>query len=47
MIGRNKLLHAQSNNPGITIAEKPASIDDAIKEAASILTNAKFHLYTA
>ncbi|MGD9159074.1 MAG: formylmethanofuran dehydrogenase subunit B [Desulfobacteraceae bacterium] len=44
MIGRNKLLHAQSNAPGITIAGKPASIDDAIAKAADILEKARFPL---
>ena len=44
MIGRNKLLHAQSNSPEITIAGKSASVDDALAEAANILNNAKFPL---
>jgi formylmethanofuran dehydrogenase subunit B len=44
MIGRNKLMHAQSNNPEITISGKPASIDAALNEAENILTKAKFPL---
>ncbi|NLD38645.1 MAG: formylmethanofuran dehydrogenase subunit B [Desulfatiglans sp.] len=44
MIGRNKLMHAQSNNPDIKVAGKPASLDAALNEAANILTNARFPL---
>ncbi|NLA74617.1 MAG: formylmethanofuran dehydrogenase subunit B [Deltaproteobacteria bacterium] len=44
MIGRNKLMHAQSNNPDITIAGRPASLDAALSEAAHILKSARFPL---
>ena len=42
MIGRSKFLHAQSNTPEITIAGKPASLEDAVVKAADILKNAKY-----
>lgn len=44
MIGRNKLLHAQSNNPEVTISGRPAPVDDAVSEAARILGKARFPL---
>ncbi len=41
MIGRNKLLHAQSNIPKTTISGRPVMPDEAISEAAGILKKAR------
>lgn len=40
-IGRNKLLHAQSDLATLRVAGKDASLEEALDEAASILAQAK------
>jgi len=44
LIGRNKIMHAQSNNPAPSIAGREVSIDETVAEAARILREAKFPL---
>ncbi len=44
LIGRNKILHAQSNSPAPSIAGRPVSIEETVVEAARILREAKFPL---
>jgi formylmethanofuran dehydrogenase subunit B len=44
LIGRNKIMHAQSNNPVPSIAGREVSIADTVAEAARILREAKFPL---
>jgi len=44
LIGRNKILHAQSNAPAPSIAGRAVSIAETVDEAARILRNARFPL---
>ena len=44
LIGRNKILHAQSNAPTPSIAGREVSIDEAVDEAGRILAQAQFPL---
>ncbi len=44
LIGRNKIMHSQSNSPRPTIQGREVSIADTIAEAARILRTAKFPL---
>jgi formylmethanofuran dehydrogenase subunit B len=43
-IGRNKIMHAQSNNPVPSIAGRQVSIAETVDEAARILKAARFPL---
>jgi formylmethanofuran dehydrogenase subunit B len=44
LIGRNKFMHAQSNNPAPSIAGREVSIEETVAEAARILRESKFPL---
>ncbi len=44
MIGRNKLLYAQSHLASVRVNGQPASLDTALDEAARILTEARHPL---
>jgi formylmethanofuran dehydrogenase subunit B len=44
LIGRNKIMHAQSNNPAPSIAGQAVSIAETVTEAARILRDAQFPL---
>ncbi len=44
LIGRNKIMHAQSNNPVPRIAGRQVSVDESVSEAARILCAARFPL---
>ncbi|WP_291299651.1 hypothetical protein [Desulfosporosinus sp. BICA1-9] len=41
LIGRNKLMHAQSDLASVRINGQPATLDGALNEAARILSKAK------
>ena len=43
-IGKNKIMHAQSNNPVPSIAGRQVSIAETVDEAARILKKARFPL---
>lgn len=43
-IGRNKIMHSQSNSPAPSIAGREASIAETVDEAARILRSARFPL---